>query len=285
MASDGSVIVLDDRWKSWIRHNVDRGCSKDGIFRILLDEGFAYDAIRDEMDYAPSIEIALVENPLRPRVERASPAAGPVARVEPPHVHVSGAVRLDSPLAELYTLDNVLTEAECEYVIAAIGGHLWPSTITNPDEPDKYFRTSRTCDVKSLDDPFTREVDERLCRIMSIDPLWSENLQAHRYDVGQQFKPHIDYFEGRDMVRYGADQGQRTWTLMVYLNVPRRGGETRFPVLGLVFAPRTGTALIWNNLTADGRPNPNTLHEGAPVLEGYKAILTKWFRAYPRRGA
>jgi prolyl 4-hydroxylase len=37
-------------------------------------------------------------------------------------------------------------------------------------------------------------------------------------------------------------------------------------------------ALFWNNLTAEGQPNPGTLHQGMPVKAGDKAIITKWFR-------
>jgi prolyl 4-hydroxylase len=37
-------------------------------------------------------------------------------------------------------------------------------------------------------------------------------------------------------------------------------------------------ALLWNNLRADGTPNPDTLHSGAPVTSGHKVIITKWFR-------
>ena len=42
--------------------------------------------------------------------------------------------------------------------------------------------------------------------------------------------------------------------------------------------PRLGQAIIWNNLYQDGRPNPDTLHHGMPVEQGYKAVITKWFR-------
>jgi prolyl 4-hydroxylase len=36
--------------------------------------------------------------------------------------------------------------------------------------------------------------------------------------------------------------------------------------------------VLWNNLRPDGAPNYDTLHQGAPVRAGYKAIVTKWFR-------
>jgi prolyl 4-hydroxylase len=36
--------------------------------------------------------------------------------------------------------------------------------------------------------------------------------------------------------------------------------------------------LIWNNMNPDGTPNELTIHEGMPVVEGVKYIVTKWFR-------
>ena len=65
---------------------------------------------------------------------------------------------------------------------------------------------------------------------------------------------------------------------MVYLNAVERGGETLFRRLGRSFTPVSGMALAWNNLQADGSPNPFTLHEAMPVEEGSKWVITKWFR-------
>ena len=56
------------------------------------------------------------------------------------------------------------------------------------------------------------------------------------------------------------------------------GGGTAFLRLDHVFQPRRGRALAWNNLHANGAPNPDTLHAGLPVLQGAKTIITKWFR-------
>lgn len=43
-------------------------------------------------------------------------------------------------------------------------------------------------------------------------------------------------------------------------------------------SPKRGLLVIWNNMTPDGTPNYDTLHEGMRVLEGMKYIVTKWFR-------
>ena len=45
--------------------------------------------------------------------------------------------------------------------------------------------------------------------------------------------------------------------------------------------PAIGKLLAWNNLLADGTPNPATLHQGMKVRRGTKYVLTKWFRERP----
>ena len=106
--------------------------------------------------------------------------------------------------------------------------------------------------------------------------------QVQRYDVGQQFKPHRDCFEPgtNTYQRLAGLRGNRTWTFMVYLNEDMQGGATHFTEIGQVISPKTGMALLWNNLLEDGSPNQATLHCGEPVTRGHKVIITKWFRVF-----
>ena len=68
---------------------------------------------------------------------------------------------------------------------------------------------------------------------------------------------------------------------MVFLNVPEEGGQTAFPAAGVKVTPRAGNLLIWNNMDAEGQPNPYSIHQGMPVLSGVKYIITKWHRERP----
>ena len=98
--------------------------------------------------------------------------------------------------------------------------------------------------------------------------------------MGQEFKPHTDYFEpqGTDFATYCAVAGQRTWTFMIYLNPVEAGGGTRFKVIRKTFQPETGKLLCWNNHREDGSLNPATLHHGMKVRKGVKYVITKWYR-------
>ncbi|HEY3075838.1 MAG TPA: 2OG-Fe(II) oxygenase [Burkholderiales bacterium] len=230
-------------WQDWVAHNVQRGCSTTDIFNTLLREGFA-----------PEV------------AERAL------------NIRRVALQRFPSERLELYTAAGFLQPQECEELIEIIKDRLRPSTISHDGTADASFRTSRTCDLVG-GEPAVRALDERICGAMGIDPRMSEPSQGQYYEITQQFKPHTDYFEPYELARHSTPTlGQRTWTFMVYLNDVEEGGETAFVNVGLAIPPKAGTAVLWNNLRADGTPNYDTLHHGMPVKAGYKAIITKWFR-------
>ncbi len=265
---------FSDDWKNWIATNIAQGQSKDGLFRILLDEGFSYETISHELQYTPSRDIREIANPLR--------TGGPApARPDLP-LFIPNAAKLDSPKLELYTLTPLLNARECDYLVKLIRSRLRPSTLSSPED-DTAFRTSQTCDLGALNDPMVEDIDRRLCQLLGIDPSYSEPIQGQYYEVGQEFKAHTDYFEAHELAKHGGAMGQRTYTIMVYLNTVEAGGETEFRHVGTAFAPREGQALIWNSLDENGSPNHNSLHQAHPVRQGYKAVITKWFRCGSRQ--
>lgn len=194
----------------------------------------------------------------------------------------AGVQRVPTRELELFIVKGFLDEETCAELIERIDLQRRPSTIAD-DYGIANFRTSETCDLDSSD-PFVARVDAQFCDLLGIPPDRGEPLQGQRYAPGQEFKPHTDTFNpgGYDFYVHTANQGQRTWTAMVYLNEPEDGGATRFKTIGKTIQPETGKLLAWNNLLADGQPNPATLHQGMKVRRGTKYVLTKWFRESPR---
>jgi len=194
--------------------------------------------------------------------------------------HRPRAWRLDTSLAQVYELPALLSHEECEQVIDAINASLKPSKVTRGLSYNRR-RNSRTASLRRNHPELAASLDQRFAALFGVDPRLSEPMQGQRYDPGEYFKQHTDWFSPRkeDYATQTDIGGQRTWTVMVYLNAVERGGETLFSRLGRSFTPVPGMALAWNNLQADGTPNPFTLHESLPVQAGHKWVITKWFRA------
>jgi prolyl 4-hydroxylase len=189
-----------------------------------------------------------------------------------------GVQRVPSPKLELFVVRDFLDDGECAALIERIDARRRPSEITD-DIGVAAFRTSETCDL-DWGDPVVAAVDAKIADLLGLPLATSEPLQGQRYAVGQEFKPHTDTFEpgGAAYYEHCAETGQRTWTAMIYLNRPEEGGATRFKAIGKTVQPEAGKLLAWNNLLADGSPNPATLHQGMKVRRGCKYVLTKWFR-------
>ncbi|MCH9698009.1 MAG: 2OG-Fe(II) oxygenase [Gammaproteobacteria bacterium] len=274
---------FNSEWKRWIKTNVDAGQDKDGIFKILLDEGYQYSAIKRVMKYEPKVPVSQLINPFhatgqQQRQDSLQDNSG--AKISPEKLFIPNAQRLDTDKAEFYTLHNFLNADECCQIIELINQKKQPSQLSSY-EADQSFRTSSTCHLGHIDNAFMQDIDQRICRMLGIHSDYSEVIQGQYYEIGQEFKPHTDYFEAHEFGNHGASQGQRTYTFMIYLNTVEEGGETVFPKLGEAFKPEPGMAVIWNSLNPDGTTNGNTLHHATAVKKGYKAVITKWFRSKP----
>ena len=195
-----------------------------------------------------------------------------------------GMWRLCSPReqpVQFYLLEQFLSVEECRGLLAQIDAGSYPSPLF---EKDKYegVRTSQSCNL-NVYDPLVAEVETRIANLLGIDRTWGEPLQGQRYQVGQCFKDHVDFFyiDQPYWEEYSSHGGQRTWTAMIYLSEGVRGGGTRFPLLNVEIAPKLGRILVWNNMAADGGPNGWMTHAGQPVEDGVKYIVTKWYRERP----
>ena len=186
--------------------------------------------------------------------------------------------RVPSPKLTLFIKRDFLSIDECAALVDQIDAERRPSTVSDFNG-DAAFRTSETCDLRN-DDPVAAAIDARIADFLGLDPAYGEPLQGQRYAVGQEFKGHTDYFDpqGADFAKYCTVAGNRTWTAMVYLNHPDAGGATRFKTIDKIVQPEIGKLLAWNNLRADGTPNPATIHQGMKVRAGTKYVITKWYR-------
>jgi prolyl 4-hydroxylase len=265
MSRVSAAKSLDDRLVQWLRVRIRNGC--DVVESVEMSRAFGY----SDAAISDGIEVA---RPLGSMLGGGAMSAPPLLRRAPKNLR-----RLGGDSLELYALDDFLKPKDCARLVALAGHHLLPSGLSH-DAGDDSFRVSETALLSELRSPLAAATDEKICRTLGIRPEYSETLQAQRYVVGGQFKPHYDFFGPRTDAHRSACsvRGNRTWTFMVYLDDDCDGGATRFTEIDLAIRPRTGMALLWNNLHPDGSPNAATRHCGEPVTRGVKNIITKWFR-------
>lgn len=257
---------LDNEWRQWLKENEDRHCDPQELVSILTKNGFSLASIKAHMGSN------------FPESSGGGPNYKALAGVRITRDDSGlNAQRVLSSKLQLFTLEDFMTEEECDRIVNLSAMHLRPSTVTTGELK---YRTSSTSDLSLLDHPDVLALDEKIARVLGIRLTYSEGIQAQRYEVGQEFKQHTDYFQPNSVEynTFAGDSGQRTWTFMVYLNNCAAGGGTKFWAIDKIFMPRKGMAVIWNNLHDDGRPNPFTVHSGMPVEAGHKIIITKWFR-------
>ena len=180
----------------------------------------------------------------------------------------------------IYGVADFFTAAECDRLIGMVDAVARPSDVFG-GEGAVQGRTSYSGDVDP-NDPFIQMLQRRLDDLLGIDPHYGETLQGQRYQPGQEFRAHFDWFDtGSAYWEAEGRAGQRSWTAMAYLNAVEEGGSTDFPKVNLSIPPQAGALLLWNNMKPDGSPNPNSLHAGTPVVRGVKYVVTKWYRARP----
>jgi prolyl 4-hydroxylase len=104
-----------------------------------------------------------------------------------------------------------------------------------------------------------------------------EQAQIQKYENTQYVKNHVDYFNINGKKITDSD---KIATLIVYLNDDFGGGETLFNHFNIKINPIKGSALFFQYNYNDYL-NEKSRHEGLPVIEGTKYIITFWVREQP----
>lgn len=184
------------------------------------------------------------------------------------------------------TVRGVLSAAECAAIVAETERRGYEPALLNVggrEVLDREIRDSARVIVDSPD--FADAVFARIAH--ALPRTWpdayaapgtpdgwrivgmNERLRFLRYDVGQQFKQHVDGAYERPRVGSGPLGGQETKvTVLLYLNEGYDGcfttmyddaGENALPV-----PPSTGMVLLHDH---------NVLHAATPLREGRKYVL------------
>lgn len=179
-------------------------------------------------------------------------------------------------------IDGLLSADECRLLIATSRAMLRASRTTDPDTGLPIALQIRTSSDAAFDplveDVALRTVQLRIASAAGMALCQAEQLTVLRYAPGEQYRPHRDDLPPSSIDRDRPQAGNRQRTICVYLNDVEAGGDTEFPAAGVRIAPKAGSAVVFDNLLDDGRPDPDSLHAGLPVERGEKWLATLWLR-------
>jgi hypothetical protein len=171
----------------------------------------------------------------------------------------------------------------CRYIRAVAEPMLVPADVYNVTQ-GRSVQSVRTSAHMAFGaagtDPLLAIVSHRMAQWTHTHVTCGENTTVLRYRPGEEYRRHVDFFDPAIPSIWAEAEraGQRSITVLVWLNDDFEGGETEFPLLGLKFKGRTGDALAFWNVTPDGAPDRQTVHAGLPVTRGEKWLISKWIR-------
>lgn len=196
-----------------------------------------------------------------------------------------------------FVYEGFLTDKECDHLISLAKSELKRSAVAdNLSGKSKLseVRTSSGMFISKGKDPIVAGIEDKIAMWTFLPKENGEDIQVLRYEHGQKYDPHYDYFVDKVNIARG---GHRVATVLMYLTDVAKGGETVFPSAedpprrksskknedlsecakkGVAVKPRRGDALLFFSLHPDATPDPSSLHAGCPVIEGEKFSATKW---------
>jgi|LauGreDrversion4_2_1035121.scaffolds.fasta_scaffold03983_6 prolyl 4-hydroxylase len=188
-----------------------------------------------------------------------------------------------STAPSVYTIDDLLTEEECNHMIKISKDSMERSLVSdNNNGVLSAARTSKGTWLKHDFDKITYRIGQKVASCVNMPLENAESFQVIYYDVNCEYRNHYDSWDhdGSDKtmrcMRYG---GARLVTALVYLNEVEAGGSTYLNRLNLNVLPKRGKLLVFEN-TYPGTniKHPLSEHAGMPVIKGEKYAFNLWFK-------
>jgi len=180
-------------------------------------------------------------------------------------------------------IHDFLSPEECELLIREGDGKLTPSMVVGKDGKNEANSARSSSGTFLMNhSPFISKIEERVARVSMLPVEFQEAFYLLRYSIGERYAVHPDYFSPDSAAAQQLLEnsgGQRCMTMIVYLSEVEEGGGTRFPHGGIEVKAKRGQAVLWwDTHPVNGTGDPNSWHEGLPVIRGTKYVITKWIR-------
>lgn len=189
------------------------------------------------------------------------------------------------------TSPEFLTREERTHILRMVGGAMtspeqYSDRGTRGSAESEFFNGSGMAFGTLDSDTIVRCIERRVVAATNWDMEKIDPCSVISYKPGQEYRPHVDYFENheiRDMRdKMNDNAGQRVVTFLMCLQAADRGGETAYPETNVTVTHATGAAMMHYNVLPDGNPDKLSLHHGMPVEAGEKWVLRTTLREQAR---
>ncbi len=184
---------------------------------------------------------------------------------------------------KLFWVDGFLSPTQCSAVLAELHYAFWqPSGVSYKGSNGTLASVTSPMRVSLSTDEYwftpsltrlVRAITQRLTPLVPRIAQRAEVWQATRYAAGGKFDYHHDAGHWREQ-----RGGERAFTVLIYLDTPRRGGGTRFKELKLEVKAQAGRLVVWRNLDRNGQCDRSMRHASTPLAGGRKTVLVTWVR-------
>lgn len=202
------------------------------------------------------------------------------------------AAELSQPIPEI-RLGKLSSEDTAATIIQLASENMAQAALYGPDKTGVRLNSIRNNQQAILSlpptEPFSVSLQRMISKALGLAVHHAEPLIVYRYRPGEEYKWHCDFIVDANASTHQELTmfGQRSDTVIFYLNDECSGGATCFKKWQFSVEPKAHSFVHFRNLTADGQLNQDSVHCGAPVESGEKWICTTWYRTKPmwhRRG-
>lgn len=274
-----ALTSLPKEWQDWIAENLSRACEPQGMVNLLVRDG----------NFDATLARAAIEEASNGTVVMAPPVALEMPYIDTSNNAIQTADRVVDVLLTLrephiVLLGNVLSDEECDAMVAYCESRLAPATVIDDERGGAVQihpnRSNQGAMIQRAETELVNRIEQRLAEIAHWPVERGEGMQVQHYQVTNEYRPHFDWFDPdlpgpRKHMEHG---GQRVATFVLYLSDVESGGGTAFTEIGLEVLPKKGGAVFFHNTDRQHQPNRLTLHAGSPVVKGVKVIANKWLR-------
>jgi len=234
---------------------------------------------------AEVLAVALSEFVRNQTTPQVAPEPGPDLSGFPLEIDVGDhtvRVLMNMQQPRIILFSDFLSVEECGLIMQEAAPRLTRSTVMSKNGVGNEVipaRSSSGMFFKRGETNVLSKIEQRIARIFCWPEENGEGVQVLRYGMGEEYKPHYDYFGPEKPYSQAQLQrgGNRIGTLVMYLNDVPKGGGTTFPDMGgMTVSAARGNAVYFSYPLA--HPISKSLHGGSPVLEGEKWVAIKWLR-------